>query len=562
VFGGPKVRTASRCISVAACLLLIIALPGLAQASCDQIPGAVESFRGAQGSVDRPFAGPNDFLTLNLAGSCTTSAGFGELVDDHVVTLVFRPPSGTNNVVVLSSDCEAMEDRRVGCANLPSVASATCRETSDAISVAQPGMDGSLRFRFPDTDPLLAPDGDGRGFTGPVTIAVTAADASLPCELTASDCDTADHTLACVDRLYAATSGCDPTPNELIPHFTALPPPNDFRDLCTTLNSECTGRDTEVRMTVDAEGNLLLPMDWSGILLGERVPFARLVRASASIEAFPGSGRPIRLPGRGFLRSLSLRGGLLPALFEPQLDPSTTSGLSLFGAADAPRTILWIGRRSRALTSCDGGRDDRLPCTGLDDCPDGVCAASTCGGLPQEPICRSDDDCAGECGPSLFDFSTRLHEGVGPVVIPRFGPGVCEDDGRACSNDAECPGSLCVAYRLTTEDPVLVDGILETETLRASVVPEGIAGRDLNGDGDLLDEVVLLSDRETGRRLPIGVDGAPGRAATLIRQGVFRDPGLQLDGDIVAFLEAEPLQWGRDVNGDGDAFDSFLRVFR
>jgi hypothetical protein len=307
-----------------------------------------------------------------------------------------------------------------------------------------------------------------------VSIAVTAADAPLPCGLAVADCDTVDDTLACIDRLYATTSGCDQTPNELVSHFTALPPANDFRDLCTTLGSECTGRAAEVRMTSDAEGNLLLPMDWSGVLLGERVPFARLVRASSSVEAFPGSGKPIRLPGRGFLRSLSLRGGLLPALFEPQLDMSTQSGLSLFGAADAPRTILWIGRRSRALTSCDGGRDDRLPCTGFDDCPDGVCAASTCGGVPNASICRNDDDCAGECGPALFDFSTRLHEGVGPILIPRFGPGTCEKDGAPCDSDAECPGSLCVAYRLTTEDPVLVDGIYETETLRASVVTDGI----------------------------------------------------------------------------------------
>jgi hypothetical protein len=90
----------------------------------------------------------------------------------------------------------------------------------------------------------------------------------------------------------------------------------------------------------------------------------------------------------------------------------------------------------------------------------------------------------------------------------------------------------------------------------------GTPVRDLTGAADLLAEVVLLRDRDPGRLLPPGADGAQGRAATLIRQGTFRDPGLLLDGDILAFLEAEPLQWGRDANGDGDAFDSFLRVFR
>src|SRR5207249_3753086 len=34
------------------------------------------------------------------------------------------------------------------------------------------------------------------------------------------------------------------------------------------------------------------------------------------------------------------------------------------------------------------------------------------------------------------------------------------------------------------------------------------------------------------------------------------------EGDVVAFLEAEPLQNACDANGDGDIFDSILRVFR
>jgi hypothetical protein len=131
-------------------LLSIVASPRSVRASCDQIPGAVESFRGAQGSVDRPFAGPNDFVTVSLAGNCAASPGFGEQAEDLVVTLVFRPPSGIDNVVVLATDCEALEDRRAACANLPSVASATCPRVTSSTSFNRARMDLSASvFRTP-----------------------------------------------------------------------------------------------------------------------------------------------------------------------------------------------------------------------------------------------------------------------------------------------------------------------------------------------------------------------------------------------------------------------------
>ncbi len=139
---------------------------------------------------------------------------------------------------------------------------------------------------------------------------------------------------------------------------------------------------------------------------------------------------------------------------------------------------------------------------------------------------------------------------------------MCQDTGRQCTADADCGDSRCVAYRAVAQDPVALDGLLESPDVFVSVVPEAIVGKDLNGDGDQTDEVLLLSDPRTGVRQPIGVAGSPGRATTRIHEAPFSYPAAAVDGDLVAFLEAEPLQGNEDANGDGDTFDTILRVMR
>ncbi|MBC8246361.1 MAG: hypothetical protein H8E81_02130, partial [Deltaproteobacteria bacterium] len=67
--------------------------------------------------------------------------------------------------------------------------------------------------------------------------------------------------------------------------------------------------------------------------------------------------------------------------------------------------------------------------------------------------------------------------------------------------------------------------------------------QDLNGDGDTTDPVLVLRDRETGVVQPIGELGNPGRAATRVREPPFSYPAVAAEGDVVAFLEPEPLQF-------------------
>jgi hypothetical protein len=439
---------------------------------------------------------------------------------------------------------------------------ATCRVVTPGTQELEIADPSSLVFRFPDTDAELAPDDDDHTFSGPATIAVTPVSASLPFGLASARCADTAGLIACVDELYARDGTCETTAAHIDPifgHFTALPPANDYQALCTTAQTECTGLATEVRLTVDAQGHALIPMDWRGVLLRPYgIPVARLVRGDTTYEAFLGGG-PVQIPGRSFLASYSAGGGRLEPIFEPLADPSSPDDLTLFGLADAPVGVIRIARRMpdlRGVTpvyrECVGGANDGLPCVLAEECPGGSCGATTCwsGGVDTGSPCASDSDCGGggECGPALFDLTDRFAAGgVGPVLV--------------ANSD----------YTLEADSPVSLEGLIETEELFAFVQPEAIAvpadpacpaGDDFNGDGDCTDAVLVLRDRGTGEIGTIGESSSEGRAVTRVREPPFSFPSMAGEDDIVAFLESEPLQFAVDANQDGDVFDTILRVYR
>ena len=505
-------------ISLAAFALFAVGWSAAARASCNQIPGTQHLFRGTLGTVNRPFAGPGEAIELRLSPTCDNSPGFSQVAADHIVSIVFTPFDGPRSLVVLAADCTALSGELNRCGTQPNVLPVHCLQTGrDIAHLEVLDRDGalSLRFRLPDTDAWLRVDGDRRGFTGPARIAVSERGTPLPCGIVNSRCEGQNGLLACVDSLYATNGSCDLTPNELFPAFTALPPANDYQALCSEPNPPCTGTSTEMRFTIDADGNLLLPVNWSGILLGEGVPIARLLRGSSTIAAFPDQPGPIDIPDRAHLASFSPEGGKLPPIFDPQASPS--GDLTLFGTADAPATVLRIARRL-----CGGGDHDGRSCTSDQDCPNG------------------------QCGDPLFDFRTRLLDGVGPVLVP------------------------AANFRLEARDPVPLDALTRTDKLFAFVIPEQIEGpgqapRDLNSDSDTRDEVVVLMDRTSGQIPAIGSSGGVGRAATRVRQLPFSFPAISADEDVVAFLEPEAGEGAdgdRDKDGDGDTADTILRVFR
>ncbi|HVM96335.1 MAG TPA: hypothetical protein VMT89_08090, partial [Candidatus Acidoferrales bacterium] len=640
------------------CFALAAAEHG-AEAACNLIPQTTKVFEGAVGSMNRPFAAPGEPVDLRVRPCDTASAGLNA---SDLVTVVFTPPSGVKHAVVLTGapTCAAVTPLLAACAaQLGSSGAATCvPSASSALQVIDDGSGRRLRFNFPsasvcsggsDDQMFCGSDAECPGgaceldsthtrtLSGPATIVVTPSNSpSLPCDLATTRCAarTGGHcnvttsqactpatqsttcpsgesclldVTACLDDFFATDGSCATrTAQGTFNHFTALPVPNDFSSDCFTNPSVCTATATEMRVTTDSDGNVLMPMNWQGILVPSSIPVPRLLRAAIAPLV------PLQLPGTSFVSSLTPEGGPLAPIFVPQFDPGAPTGvLNLFGSADAPYTILRIARRSQTFQQCsNSGFNAGLPCNGPDDCPgaciggstpnarcvvDGDCAGGgtcgppgTCGqtacfgGSKNGQPCNGDANCpGGECGPALFNVASfGTAGGTGPLVIARSGPpGICEDSVGVCSSTCEpvtCNGSCttgqCVQFAFTAEDPVNLQSLAtNTQDVFAFSVEESVDGVDRNGDGDALDSVVTMRDRTTGTTQPLGapsgcgtfVPATPaGRALVDLHESGQKFPAVSTEGDIVAFLEAEEAENGCDENGDFDHADAIVRVFK
>jgi hypothetical protein len=446
--------------SMMAALVALVAGFGVkdAIASCNVIPALSTDYRAALGEADRPFAGPGEILRIGVRPALCDQESPG-LVSrnpaDYVVTVVFTPPgdrADRNTVVVLAPDCGALSDGVRRCGERPDVGTATCLDTAAGgarrVEILDLETKRVVSLRFPDTDALVDGAADGRTLTGPATIAVTQVGAPLPCALASTRC--ADGTglpglVACVDELFARDGTCDTSSADLGPtfaHFTALPPVNDFRtilmDPCSSTGPS-NGAASEVRFTVDAAGNALVPVDWRGTATtraGASLP--RALYGSTTVGAFLALAGRIELPGATFLSSYMPSGTPLPPIFGVQ---TSSKDVSLFGSLDVPFTVLRVARRNPLFHACSDGAHGGRPCGNDGDCPGGTCGQGRCaGGTSAGAGCTSDRECpASECGPALFDFRDRLVAGVGPVIIPRIAAAVA--DGVVESSIAMCDGS-------------------------------------------------------------------------------------------------------------------------
>jgi hypothetical protein len=429
-------------------LVLLLIAPAVARAACNLIPQATPAFRATRGTVDRPFAAPGDFVDVTLRPSLCDGAspGFGVDASQHAVTLLFEPGGKAKaQAVVLSlAPCAGLASQLAACGATSGIAGVSCLEVTPS-DLALLSIDGAphLRFRFPDTDALLAPSGDGRAFSGPTTIAVSAAIGPLPCGLATASCDAQAGALglvACVDGLYAADGTCASNPNPVFPSFTALPRPNDFQADCFSASPPCTASATEIRLALDTAGNLYLPVQWSGVLLsGTSAPVPRTLRATVRPPV------PFRIPDPVFLRSFTPEGQPLPPIFEPQADPDVTNPdvVTLFGTADAPSTVLRVSHRRGA---CGGGPAAGNACVVDRDCPGGACANVCAGGANDGHACAKANECPGGLCGELYSAAVfaALAGGGGPVAIPRVAtplPGACQLEPHGpCTTNADCPG--------------------------------------------------------------------------------------------------------------------------
>jgi hypothetical protein len=307
-----------RSIGVLVALLGAIASdPRPTHAACNLIPGTAKTFNGALGALNRPYAGPGERLEVRLRGCDAGSPGFQPDGGDHVVTLIFAAPDGTRRVVALSDDCVGVDT--MTCAGTAGVTSAVCRPEPGLTTRIDVDLgDRRLVLPFPDTDADFGGPADDLTLTGPVTIAVTPQGAPLPCALASETCAEQTGLLACIDGLYANDGACGTTaPDALFPSFTALPVTNDYQADCFAGAPPCTATATEVRAALDAEGNLLMPFLWRGVLTSDQgLPVPRLVRFRTK------SPLPFTVPGQVFLGSFTPEGGKLPPILEPQFDPT------------------------------------------------------------------------------------------------------------------------------------------------------------------------------------------------------------------------------------------------
>ena len=600
--------------------LRILIVPQLARAACNLIPQTTKTFGSAVGSSNRPYAAPGEPIELHVRpcdSASTSPTGFVDPPGNYVVTVIFTPEGAAHNAVILATNCTGLAG---ACqSQLGGSGTATCLPgvtagAGQTLDVVTRDDGPHLRVKFPDTDQLFDGIVNGRTYAGPATIAVTKVGDPLACDLQATPCSGHTGLVACIDDFFENDGACGTlTPNNTFGHFTALPPPNDYVANCFDTIGPCNPSSPEVRVTTDAAGNVLLPIDWSGVLVRQNaVPVPRSLSAALLVAA-----APVTLPGKSFVASYTPEGGLLDPIFEPQFNPQAVSqALNLFGFADAPYTVLRVARRSATYQQCVDGANDGGPCNSAEDCPaacandptqrcttDTDCTSSTCGtpgtcitakcsnGPNAGQPCNTDDNCpSGECGPALFNVASLATGGSGPIVVQRLSSsGLCQQSTlpanteQMCSIATPCTGNgPCVQYALAAESPVPLDGLIGSMSTFAFVSHEGVDVVDRNGDTDTNDSVVTLADRETGvgqalgapdgfqvgfpmgtNQLPAcGLSGTPqGRAVIDNLEVPFRFPAVATEGQTVAFLESERAQNYCDENDDSDRSDALLRVF-
>jgi hypothetical protein len=547
--------------------ILVAVATGRADAACNIIPSVSKAFRSSVGATNRPFAAPGDLVEVAVDPAGCDGASPGLLGDplQEAVTIVYTPAgTAAGHAVVLAADCSdpALQANLVVCQRAAKSKTAIPCVSQPRAGLAQAGT--HLSFRFPDTTALFPP----AGLAGPATVAVTRVADPLPCglALAGATCAAQSGTLACVDALFAADGTCQPTPDAVFPHFTALPPANDFQADCFTTQPPCTALAGSVRAAVDAAGNVMMPMNWQGVLLSqEGVPVPRLLHAALKPPV------AFDVPDQVFLGSFTPEGQPLPPVFVPQAD-TTLSGdtIALFGSVDAGYTILRIARRAGA---CQGGSRAGLPCAIDADCFAGAVCTTVCvGGSNAGALCTDDTTCpGGACGTLYPDFGP-LTAG-GPLVLPRVSTsGFCQISHVPCTSNAQCTtmGDACTGYAFEAQTPVPLESLSAgTSDLFAFTALESADVTDRNGDNDTIDAVATLTDKTRGVPEPLGapagcgIPGTPlGRAVVDIHEGAFKFPAIAIENAVTAFLENEAAENYCDENGDHDRFDPILRVFK
>ena len=112
------IATGRRVCAIGACIFILGLAPLHADAACNLIPGTAKTFNADLGAANRPFAAPGESLELTVRDCDDQSLGLGPNATDQIVTIIFKPPNGLSNAVVLTADadCTAIDSQLASCA--------------------------------------------------------------------------------------------------------------------------------------------------------------------------------------------------------------------------------------------------------------------------------------------------------------------------------------------------------------------------------------------------------------------------------------------------------------
>ena len=264
------------------------------------------------------------------------------------------------------------------------------------------------------------------------------------------------------------------------------------------------GAPPALRFALDARGDILAPIDWTGVLCQtdancefQGFPPPQLIKV-----LFPGSlgsgldpngvpsipGEPLIVAGSECCSSQTLQGKELPPLFDPS---ASRESLSLFGSTDAVQTVIRVQLRAPGRCASVGAA-----CFADVDCATGeVCDLS----VPDVQLgdldyCLHPNACEAPGAPALR----------APLLPPSGGP-------------AQIPSSLYAASKEGFVPLATLNLCRDSDKLTCVLHDEQLAGGvDANADGDGVDpSVIELIESSSGKSLPIGLGGT-GIGATLL----------------------------------------------
>jgi len=437
--------------------MLALTLAAPAWADCALLPIRAEEYRsfsssGQLSAVNPPIAAPGDPVTVRAGVECGPQPGFDPIAANNRVHLVFKPRLGVPTDVAIDASV------------------VTVKNCSAGVQGARLRCD-TLSFPVPDTDAQVRDPGDDLSLTGPAEIVVT---------------DPLGNPLAFIGKLFLPTSACDvgeQQPETVFGHFTVLPEPTVF-----------SGLTQSARGTLDGNGNLLIPFDWTPALDKVSGAVARLVEGRASL--LDGNGQPIVVPNSAFswFRSF-VDGRSVPPFINEYTDP-LTHVTTVLGTIDYPRSLL------------------RLSQKGLD--------------ANGAPIQIYDADL----------LAAKQVDGKGPIEIK---------DGLTLRELTVVPlNSLNVGPDLTA-----IASDEQIEALSDPFPPFPPTVGDRNGDADALDKVVQIIQSATNlfTNTQLAVLETPTTPPRAI---------LAAGHNFAGFCMSEAAQGNQDVNGDRDALDGIF----